>query len=371
MSPQKTIHLISFDVPLPANYGGVIDVYGKILAFRQTNVDVILHCFTKNRASSSKLNNLCKKVYYYKRKPVLSFKLPFIVASRSNKNLLNNILQNDYPVICEGLHTTAFLNELKSKGIKVYVRTHNIEHEYYGHLALNEQNYLRKLFFNREAILLKNYETVLKKATGVFSISQQDCDYFKQLQSNSTVVYPFHLNRKITSKAGKGNYILIHGNWSVNENSSALEFLMSNVLPHINGDIVVAGKSPSRHIARQIQRLKNTKLMANPTHEQMEDLINNAHIHLLYTAQNTGIKLKLINALFAGRHCVANDLMVNETNLRNICHMANTDAQMIKTCNDLLTTPFTQNQVSQREIALLPYTNIYNINIINSLIFNS
>ena len=42
---NKKLHLISFDVPFPANYGGVIDVFHKINSLHKIGVKVILHCF--------------------------------------------------------------------------------------------------------------------------------------------------------------------------------------------------------------------------------------------------------------------------------------------------------------------------------------
>ena len=46
---NKKLHLISFDVPFPANYGGVIDVFYKINSLHKIGVKVILHCFQYGR----------------------------------------------------------------------------------------------------------------------------------------------------------------------------------------------------------------------------------------------------------------------------------------------------------------------------------
>ena len=99
---KKQLHIVSFDVPFPANYGGVIDVFYKIKSMHQERVGVILHCFQYGREKSEELESICEKVYYYKRKMNwLGFfsKTPFIVYSRKNKELLKNLMKDDFPII--------------------------------------------------------------------------------------------------------------------------------------------------------------------------------------------------------------------------------------------------------------------------------
>ena len=96
---NQQLHIVSFDVPFPANYGGVIDVFYKIKSLQREGVGIILHCFQYGRQKSEELESLCEKVYYYKRKMnwlgVFS-KTPFIVYSRKNRKLYQNLLKDDF-----------------------------------------------------------------------------------------------------------------------------------------------------------------------------------------------------------------------------------------------------------------------------------
>ena len=49
---HKEIHLIAFNVPYPANYGGVIDVFYKLKALSQNGFKVILLAFKYGRAEA-------------------------------------------------------------------------------------------------------------------------------------------------------------------------------------------------------------------------------------------------------------------------------------------------------------------------------
>ena len=84
------IHIISFDVPLPANYGGVIDVFYKIKALHKAGIKIKLHCFYYGREKNVELEKYCENVYYYPRKTSFFTHLsisPYIVKSRFNKAL--------------------------------------------------------------------------------------------------------------------------------------------------------------------------------------------------------------------------------------------------------------------------------------------
>ena len=68
-----------------------------------------------------------------------------------------------------------------------------------------------------------------------------------------------------------------------------------------------------------IKNIPNIELVENPPFEKMEELMRDAHINLLLTFQNTGIKLKLLNSLYRGRFVLVNGKMVNNTGLETLC----------------------------------------------------
>ena len=54
----------------------------------------------------------------------------------------------------------------------------------------------------------------------------------------------------------------------------------------------------------------NTRLVANPTEQELNELIKEAQINILPSFNVTGIKIKLMNALYNGRHCITNDAAI-------------------------------------------------------------
>jgi hypothetical protein len=368
-----SIHLVAFNNPYPPDYGGVIDVFYKIKALHEAGIGINLHVFEYGRKHSAELEKLCQQIYYYERPRGIRYQLstmPFIVVTRKNKTLLDNLLADNAPILFEGLHCTAWLNHPLLANRQKVVRTHNIEHDYYTKLSHREKNWLKKSYFSLEAIKLKHYEPVLKYASGLASIAQGDEQYFKKINTNTLLVGAFHPFKKIVTQAGSGQFILYHGKLEVAENNEAACFILDKVLPNINYPSVIAGKNPPEWFRRKIEATPQVSLVADPDNETMEALIRDAHIHLLPTFQPTGLKLKLLYSLFAGRHVVVNPTMVEGSGLDSLCHVCNTAKDMHKTIKGLIYQPFDIKELEQRKQILEEnFSNIRNTQRLLSLLF--
>jgi len=64
MPNSKKLHIVSFNIPYPPNYGGVIDVFYKIKELHQLNIEIYLHCFEYDRPQQKELEKYCKNVFY-------------------------------------------------------------------------------------------------------------------------------------------------------------------------------------------------------------------------------------------------------------------------------------------------------------------
>ncbi len=326
---EKHLHIITLNVPYPADYGGVYDLFYKLPALQQQGVKLHLHCFTKERQHQPELNKYCEEVFYYERNMSsknLSSNLPYIVASRINEELNQRLLQNDYPIFMEGVHCTYITNDKRFEQRKKFVRIHNVEQKYYQQLAKFSNNIKKKIYYWLEAKKLARYEAQLaKNATAYWSVSPNDTDYYRQKLNCKTIDYlPLYLpDWKVQAQEGLGTYCLYHGDLSVEENEYAVKWLLKNVFNKIEIPFVVAGKDPSGKITTMMSRNSLTCLVANPDAAQLEDIISKAHIHVLPSFSNTGIKIKLLNALYNGRHCIVNNQMIAGTPLAALCHVVN------------------------------------------------
>jgi len=352
---EKVLQLVAFNIPYPPDYGGIIDIFYKVKALSECGVSVYLHCFEYNRPQAPELEKYCTKVFYYQRKEGLRWQFktkPYIAVTRTNDQLLRNLSESNAPILFEGLHTCFYLDHPLLSNHLSLVRTHNIEHEYYLNLYQTERNIFKKLFFRIESCKLKTFEKVLQNASQLLCISPNDNYYFDRVYGNSHFVPAFHPFNEIKSKVGRGKYILFHGNLSVHENHHAVEFLIKNVFGKISQPVIIAGKNPGERLIQQISQLSNIQLISNPEIEQMETLIQDSHICLLPTFQDTGLKLKLLASLFSGRFCIANSPMIHKTGLEHLCQLADSSEEMIRLINELFNQDFTSGEIEKRKIIL-------------------
>ncbi len=372
---DKHLHIVSLDVPLPADYGGVIDIFYKIKALHAIGIKIHLHCFTKDRGEVPALNNYCETVQYYQRektKALLKPLLPYIVSSRSSQTLIKNLNKDTYPVLLEGVHCSYFLHNGELKNRKIFLRLHNTEHIYYAHLALHEKNIFKKFYYNLERKHLKKYEKEIAAKATLLALSEMDVQVFKkEFAATKVKLLPaFIAWPKIKSLPGKGTYALYHGNLSVNENEVAVLNLLTENIASAEMPLIVAGKNPSQNLITKVDKALHCTLVANPVGAELETLIQQAHINILPSANATGVKLKLLNALFNGRFCVVNEATVLGTNLGGLCYVITSDTQYKTLIEKLTAQNFTQDAIEQRQINLAAeYDNEKNAKLLSSWLY--
>ncbi|GIV32823.1 MAG: hypothetical protein KatS3mg031_0358 [Chitinophagales bacterium] len=349
---EKHLHIVSFNIPFPADYGGVIDIYYKIKSLYDAGIRVHLHAFHYGRQQARELEAICSEVSYYPRAKffqAIYSSVPYIVGSRKSDDLLSSLLADDYPVLFEGLHTCFYLNHPALRSRFKIVRMHNIEWDYYNSLGKAERNFFRKFYLYSESRKLKEYEEILHHASLILAISPADTEYLMQKFQNVHYIPAFHPFSEVLSQTGTGKYALYHGNLSVPENNQAAFYLINKVFDDIDFPLRIAGKEPRPSLKNEVfTKGPRFELIPNPYDEGMFRMIREAQMNVLPTFQPTGIKLKLLNSLFNGRHCVVNSPMVRNTGLESLCIVADNAAQMKEAVLGLKEEPFTEEMIEKR-----------------------
>ena len=354
---DKNLHIVCHDVPFPVDYGGVFDLFYKIKALSEQGIGIHLHCFEYGRQRQSELNRYCKTVRYYKRSPVLSavsFRLPYIVSSRMNSRLMKNLLLDDHPILLEGIHCSFPLIDKRFQGRKMVLRLHNVEYSYYHELIKSTNSLFKKLYYSIESKLLYKYEKRIARKALILPVSEQDLTIYQQVFNPDKIVHlPVFLPyTQILTQEGVGYYCLYHGNLSVAENEKAAIWLLKNVFTELTTPFVIAGKQPSKNLKAAVSHRPHTCLVENPSGEEMQDLVAKAQINIVPSFNKTGIKLKLLNALFNGRHCVVNEAAVTGSSLGAACHVASDGQGMKKIISRIYHQPLKPEDIQRRRFLL-------------------
>ena len=351
------LHIVCLDVPWPVDYGGVFDLFHKIRLLSGAGVRIHLHCFEYGRGPQPVLDEYCVEVHYYARHEGhkgFSHRLPYIVCSRSNRQLLDRLSKDDYPILLEGIHCTYLLNDPRFDGRRIILRLHNVEYRYYRELSRCERSLLKKLYYLHESILLRAYERRIARKVKVLAVSDQDSEqYRREFGATDIDTLPVFLPfEHVQSKEGTGCFCLYHGNLSVAENEQVVAWLLKNVFGSLEIPFIVSGKNPSPRLTRLICQYPHVCLIPNPTEEELQDLIVKAQVNILPSFNCTGVKLKLLNALYNGRHCIVNRDAVEGSGLREICHVAGCAVEISDLIRQLSAQPFTSEEIATRKKVL-------------------
>ncbi len=354
---DKHLHIVCLDVPYPVDYGGVFDLFQKIRALHAAGVMIHLHCFEYGRGEQPVLNEFCAEVMYYARcegHKGFSHRLPYIVCSRSSGQLLDRLAKDDYPILLEGVHCTYLLSDERFAARQILLRLHNVEYQYYRQLYHSERSLFKKLYYLHESNLLRAYERRIADKVKILAVSDKDCEQYRdEFGAVNIQTLPVFLPYdEVTTREGTGCFCLYHGNLSVPENEQAVLWLLRNVFSTLDFPLIVSGKQPSARLTREIGQYPLVCLIADPSEAELQDLIAKAQVHILPSFNCTGIKLKLLNALYNGRHCIVNRGMVSGTGMEQLCHIANEAEDMRSAIVELYGKPIQAEDIRRRREVL-------------------
>jgi Glycosyl transferases group 1 len=355
---SRHLHIICFDVPYPPDQGGLIDLFYKITALFEKGILIHLHCYEYGRGEQIELNKYCVEVKYYSRREGhkgFSHKLPYIVCSRTNEDMSEQLLKDDYPILIEGIHCSFLLNDERFSDRKMVLRLHNAEYEYYRQLYHSEKSLFRKMYYWHESKMLKEYEKKISGKVLILAIAEQDVEKYKSEFNAENIAYlpVFIPSNEINSRPGNGCYCLYHGNLSVAENEKAALWLLEKVFNDLTFPLVIAGKNPSSRLEKATDQHPHACLVADPSDEEMQDMVGKAQIHVIPSFNCTGIKLKLLNALFNGRHCLVNKEAIYQSGLERVCHVATDAAAFKEIISVIYERPFTMDDITFRKEVLI------------------
>ncbi|HVZ25632.1 MAG TPA: glycosyltransferase [Sediminibacterium sp.] len=354
---EKHLHIIALNVPYPPDYGGVIDLWYKLPALRDAGVLIHLHCFDYGRGPADELLAHCESVWYYPRNTGhqgISNTLPYIVASRRSELLVQRLLQDNYPILMEGIHCTFLVQDTRLQGRQFFVRLHNVEYRYYAAIGRHTRSLLRKLYYRIESYLLKKYEKRIAGLACFLAVSEADLKVYQDsFNCRQVRLLPLFIpDWHVQCQEGMGTYCLYHGDLSIDANEQAVRWLLTQVFAGLQLPFVIAGRNPSAGLQQLVAANKHCCLVANPSESALQDMLIRAHIHVLPSFTNTGIKWKLLYALYHGRHVVANQATVTGSGLEAACHIVETADAFRDQIEELYHQPFGDPDLQLRRSVL-------------------
>ena len=300
----KTIHIWSMDRLETTSYGCILEVRGQIENALKYDLQVILYAWSKKgllndnpmQMEGVQFHTLARRKF----KIYLSKRIPYIVSSRVSKVAKHKSMVQRGTVLVNGPHCSGIYHPKNA-----ILRLHNPEALYYKSLASQSKG-LRSLYFIWESLRLRKWEKKLAKEWNgeVWALTSSDSDYWNQMTplSNSKVVGPmktFVFN--IPESKPDQKILLVPGKFSVIENENAARISLKSQ----DWKIIWAGHGASSDL--KIEGESRVKYVDKPNDEYISRLFSDAQAVLVHADHKSGIKLKLIQALYQARFIIAHE----------------------------------------------------------------
>lgn len=332
MSASPSLILVCQESPWPARHGGTVDMFRRLKALHAAGVRVLLIAWSEDPAKADVLEELSKYaeqvvILPYQRSLKQRFKLlgkffkyPGPVCTRwvaEDKwpSLLNSVRSfGAKHVMQDGLMAGGLARFLARRvGLKLLVRSHNIEHLYWRHQYERAQG-LAWLKIRLRLVGLERFERDgLRLADRFFDISADDLLFWQREGLVNGCWLPPVVDVDAIDCADFERTptfdLAFVGNLRMPNNIEGVCWLLGEVIPVLSERlgrsirVLVAGSAPSTEIVHLIERCPEAVLLAD--FERLGDVLASARVLVNPMLAGSGVALKTVDMLLSGRAVVS------------------------------------------------------------------
>ncbi|MCU0440875.1 MAG: glycosyltransferase family 4 protein [Bacteroidia bacterium] len=219
-------------------------------------------------------------------------------------------------VVCETIYMAQYIDTIrKYSKAKIVLRQHNVEHQIWKTLAINESNLIKKGYYQLLASRLKKAETTLiNAADGLSTVTQNDSIVFAQMGCKIPMhVGPLGIDNEVIQRIPKSDPIpfsCFHiGSMEWQPNIDGVTWLLKNVWPKV----VANNQNAQLHLAG---RKLNAQTYLPFTQQVFVDgEVDDAHaymqqhqIMLVPLFSGSGIRVKIVEGMALGKVIISTSL---------------------------------------------------------------
>ncbi len=262
---------------------------------------------------------------------------------------LTTILKNEkFDIVqVEMLYMLPYLKTIrKFSQAKVVLRAHNIEHLIWKRVAIEEKNYIKKLYLRHLATTLENYEkTIINHVDGIVPITKKDALFFSGETGVpvEAVSFGIDFNKIPYKKQTKPEHALFHiGSMNWIPNIEGIKWFLNEVWPEVSKIIpeiklYLAGRETPDWLKNS--NLKNVDVVGEVP--DAFEFMASKTISIAPLFSGSGIRIKIIESMAMGKAVIATTVGaegINYTDGKNIL-IADTKKDFIKAIKKLYNNP--------------------------------
>ncbi|MFM8958802.1 MAG: hypothetical protein ACKOKH_00905, partial [Bacteroidota bacterium] len=218
--------------------------------------------------------------------------------------------------LVEGWQCADLLRARALKNRAIWIRSHNIESNYYRMQAESARGWAYKVHYRLESWRWILYEGSLPQRlrhrlhVGVLSICPSETSKWSSLKLPAYYVPAFvNLNLNIPPNDAESSvrpiqapYALYHARLDIAENIRAVRFLLTKAAIPKKVPLVIAGSRIPDSLRKTILLQEDCHLMDSPSPMEMQRWIQHAAVHCIPCYGMAGLRLKIIHAMMGDGH---------------------------------------------------------------------
>lgn len=271
---------------------------------------------------------------------------------KAKETLTQRLLEDDYPILITGVSGSDLLAHPAFANRKILLHMCCQESEYYKQMMKAAPLSLNKMYYWLETEQLKKREHFLLQKV---SVTTSNFELWSQLRKHKKYKQAFKLNPSFQADAikglpGNGSYCFFSGDFSNPQQEKAAIWLLKEVFFKIQVPFVIAGNAPSPLLEELAHQKQHSCLVANPSPEELRDMMRKAHINIFYNAFPLSDYEAVKEALIEGRHCIISKNNCWSGQLYEICKVAGSAGEYRRMVQELYKTPFEESTLHKREV---------------------
>ena len=356
---QRSLNIISGHIPCQSTLGDAQQTYWLLEALSAAGIQVHLYTFSESdptidKATNLQLAKICSSIKSY---PIhhghrnFSFSAPYATSKYLNAQLVNDLKENNFPILIEGMGPCGLALSTELEHRKIWVRILTYAPSYFRYLQERSIAPLKKLFYQRESILSKRILKKINQRVSWIATSGADKKNLEDLflNGNIPILAPFaSSSNNISSKTGLGNYCLFQGNLSDAATHKTAGWLLTHVFHNLKVPFVITGNNPSPSLVALAHSQPHTCIVANPSSSERQDMIEKAQIIIQPSFIKDGSDEALLEGIKNGRHCLTNTKSTSST-LGACYHQGSSANAFQEIIIQLYHHPFSEEEIETRK----------------------
>lgn len=310
-SKKNNILIVSGFKPFPAQFGGAVDIWERLIGLKHLGLEIDLVFTDKNTPKEDELQAMKKVVnnvlYCQRKNKIFQLLSPKPLQALSRNGLAQILLSKKYDIVLlEGEFVAEILNNPTLTYDKLIVRVHNNEAFYFEALKQSCTSPFKKIYYQLEIPKIKKYSAqILEKAHRLWYISADELA--NSTNQNKGIFLPPPINgtyRTYTPQANK--QVLFVGALFMPNNIYAIDWYIKFIHPqltqHPTYQFNIVGKTHSeaqtKELIKKYEHIDKVQLFVNQN--DLSPYFKSAKVFINPMFHGSGVKIKTIEALRNG-----------------------------------------------------------------------